>query len=286
MRSISWLLFCWCCVSVAAAKPLVISTNTIVADFVRTIAGDAIETSCLLPPGVDPHSYEPKPTDIRLVARADLIVANGLGFENWINKLVENSGFHGPVQIAATGVPPLYTAGGEIDPHAWHDLANARRYVENIRDALARLLPAEADEFSRRARAYLAELDALQTYTLNQIGALPPERRKLVTSHDAFGYFAHAYGLTIVSINGLRPDQEPSAKQLARVVDFIRDQKVPAVLFESTSNPKLLEEIGREAGVKIVRELYTDSLGPTGSSSTTFLGCFRANVDTIVGALH
>jgi zinc/manganese transport system substrate-binding protein len=284
----------------AAAKPLVVSSNTILADFVRVVGSDDVESACLLTRGGDPHTFEPKPSDMRTLGRADLLVANGLGFEPWLQKLAAPSGFHGTIVEASRGISPLrrngdtaaksFGFGGDqhdeaVDPHAWHDLRNARRYVENIRDALIRLVPAQADAFRTRAAAYLHKLDELQTYVVAQLAALPPDRRKLVTSHDALRYFGAAYGLTIVPVSGLQPDREPSAKQLAALVHFIRDQNVPAVFIEATSNPKLLNLIARDAGVTVVHELYTDSLGPVGSAGETFTGMIRANVDIIASSL-
>jgi zinc/manganese transport system substrate-binding protein len=279
-----------------SAKPLVVSTNTILDDLVRSVGGERIDERCLLPPGADPHSYEPNPQDIRLLTQADLVVVNGLGLETWLQKLVENAGLRRPALVASAGVVPLHFGKwvtpdyqldrDEIDPHAWHDLRNVRRYVENIRDALARLDPAGAGVFAKNAAAYCAQLTALDAFARRQIATLPPGQRKLVTSHDALQYLARAYGLMIVPVNGSSPDQEPSAKQLAALVTFIREQQVHAVFFESTANPKIVRLVAEEAGVKVVGSLYTDSLGPPDSPGATFLGLFRANIETIVRTLR
>jgi zinc/manganese transport system substrate-binding protein len=284
------------------ARPLVVSTTTILDDFVRTLGGDAIEARCLLTPGHDPHSFDPTPNDVRLLTRADLIVLNGLGFETWLEKLIQNSGFRGTLTTAATGITPLRANDGHdhsdhahhdhahdhgaIDPHAWHDLRHAARYVENIRDALTKLAPASASAINTRATAYLAELTALDAQFRERLTALPAARRKLVTSHDSLRYLGHAYALEIIPIAGLSPDQEPSAKQLASIVKLIRREKVSAVFIESTTNPKIPTLLAKEAGVTVINELYTDSLGAPDTPAATFLGMARANLEIITTALR
>ncbi len=282
-----------------AAQPVVFTTNTILADLTRQVGGDVVEVVCLIAPGTDPHTYEPKPSDIQRLSRASLVVVNGLGLEGWVDKVIRNSGYKGTVVVATRGIEPIMGActhgdhahhnhAHEPDPHAWQDLRNVRRFVENIRDGLLPLVektPAQADVIRARTTAYLAELDALHAETLARFAALPVASRKLVTSHDALGYFGHAYGLEIVSVAGLSPEQEPTAKQLASLVEQIRREKVRAVFFENTSNPKLLRLIAAEAGVKTVTQLYTDSLGLPGSKGETFLGMFRSNSEAIAAAL-
>jgi len=281
----------------AVEKPLVISTNTIAHDLVQQVAGDLVRAQCLLPAGSDPHAYEPKPADIRQVARADLVVINGLCFESWIAKLVANSGFKGPVVTLAEGITPLTGActadhdhahhdHGDLDPHAWQDVRNVIRYVENLRIGLVALLPDHAAALNTRAAAYTAELAALHTQVTATLAALPADRRKLVTSHDALAYLGHAYGLTIVPIAGLSTEQEPNARQLARLIRFVRAEKVPAVFIESTSNPKLARLLATEAGVSVPPSLYTDSVGPADSPAGTYIGMMRHNADTIAAALR
>jgi zinc/manganese transport system substrate-binding protein len=282
-------------------RPVVLSTTTILDDFVRTLGADAIDARCLLTPGRDPHSYDPTPADIRQLAKADLIIVNGLGFETWLEKLLQNSGFRGPVIAASTGLTPLRSEDhshhdhsahahahdhGEVDPHAWHDLTHAARYIANIRDPLIKLAPASANAIDARATTYLAELTALDAQFRERLAALPASRRKLVTSHDSLRYLGHAYGLEIIPISGLRPDREPSAKQLASIVKLIRREAVPAIFIESTTNPKIPTLLAKEAGVAVINELYTDSLGAPGTPGATFLGMARANLETITNALR
>jgi zinc/manganese transport system substrate-binding protein len=289
----------------AERKPLVVATNTILDDFVRTLGGDGIETRCLLTPGRDPHTYDPTPADVRLLARADAIVVNGLGFENGLEKLIRNSGFRGALITASEGVAPLRATAehdhahhdghpahahdhdhGTFDPHAWHDLRRAARYIETLRDALARLVPSHADVIRARALDYLGQLETLNTQFRERLTALPANRRKLVTSHDSLRYLGEAYGLTIIPIAGLRSGREPSAKKLAALVKRIRREAVPAIFVESTTNPKIPTLIAREAGVVVIDSLYTDSLGDHNTPGSTFLGAMRANLETLLRALR
>ena len=290
---LSLFLFMAC---VAGASPLVVTTNTILDDLVRQVGGDDIRARCLVEAGVDPHAYEPKPADIRLIAQADLVMVNGLGLETWIAKLIQNSGFHGTLVTASQGVTPrplsandplaAETGASGVDPHAWQDVRNVIRYVETIRAAFVKADPAQAAAYNTRAAAYTRELETLQAYATARFATIPPERRKLVTSHDALGYLALAYGFTIVPIAGLTPDQEPDARQLARIITFIRTQRVPAVFVESTGNPKIPELIADDAPVTVATSLFTDSLGQPRTSEATYVGMFRHNVDAIVAALR
>jgi zinc/manganese transport system substrate-binding protein len=295
MFALKLLLFVLSAIALSA-KPVVVSANTILSDFVRVVGGEHVEGICLLSPGMDPHGFEPKPADIRKVARAQLVVVNGLGLEGWLTKLVQNSGFTGTLVTASEGVDILHwgkvESGGsakgelaEVDPHAWHDPRQVKHYIENIRDGLAKIDPSHAANYAKNAAAYEAQLDALNQFALDKIATLAPEKRKLVTSHDALGYLGRAYGLVIMSVGGLNPDQEPSAKQLATLVKFIRQQHVRAVFIEATSNPKFVELIAREAGVNVVQQLYTDSLGVAGSAGASYLELVRSNLETIVEAL-
>ena len=299
MRLVGLLLIFLSATVLAHPKPQVVTTHTVLSDLVTVIADDRVQVTCLLPINLDPHSYEPKPADIRLLASADLVVINGLGLEPWAERVIANSGFRGSVIKAAETVSRLLPAAGgttdkgdhsypadHYDPHAWHNPKNVQHYVSVIRDALIKAVPSEAEHFRENATRYLGQLDLLDQYARAQFEMLPSDHRKLVTSHDSLRYLADAYGLTIVSVAGTRPDQEPSAGQLAELVRFIRSQQVHAVFFEATTSSKLVEIVAKEAGVSVVGQLYTDSLGPVGSPGATYLGMFRANVDTLVQALR
>lgn len=297
MRSVCLLVLWSCSAALSPAKPQVVTTHTVLADLVSVVAGERAEVKCLLPVTLDPHSYEPKPADIRLLSRADLVVINGFGLEPWAEKVIANSGFHGALIKAAEGAPHLLKSDpsseteemshpqGHYDPHAWHDPENVKHYVAAIRDALSKISPENAAEFQANTASYSEKLDALNREAQAQFATIPPDQRKLVTSHDSLRYLAAAYGLSIRAVAGSRPDQEPSARQLAQLIASIRREHVRAVFFEATTNPKLAELVAREGNVRVVEQLYTDSLGAPGSLGATYLEMFRANVETIVRAL-
>ena len=297
MRLLCVLTSLFFSIPLVAGKLQVVTTHTVLTDLVSVIAADRVQVNCLLPINLDPHSYEPKPADIRLLSQADLVIVNGLGLELWAEKVIANSGFRGRMIKAAETIPhPLPATGHEhagtppypddhFDPHAWHNPKNVEHYVLVIRDALSKAVPEEAEYFRANALRYLGELQAADHYARAQFDTLPPNHRKLVTSHDSLQYLANTYGLTIVPVAGTRPDQEPSARQLAELIKFIRKQNVRAVFFEATTRSKLVELVAKEAGVSVVGELYTDSLGPAGLPGATYLGMLRSNVDTLVSAL-
>lgn len=285
----------------AAEPPLltVVTTTTILDDLVRAVGGERVRTQCLVQPGVDLHTFQPRPAEVRRLAGANLVVVNGLGLEGWIDRLVANSGYRGPIVVASAGVETIgcdhahdhdhghhHHDHGELDPHAWHDPAAVRRYVVNIRDGLTAADPAGADHYHARAAAYLAELAALETWARETLAAVPPERRKLVTSHDSLAYFARAFDFHVVPVAGVSTLSEPDARRLAQLVDRLRTQRVPAVFFETVSNPKLVRQLAADAGVELAAELYTDSLGAPGSGAETYLGMMRTNVLRIAEALR
>jgi len=297
LRPLAFFCVFWALVVCADAKSKqVVAAQPLLADFVQAIAQDDVALTCLLSANADPHSYEPTPADLRRLVQADLVVVNGLGLEPWVDQLVHNSGFHGQIAVASQGCPvrlrwqnlssTIDANHAEWDPHAWHDPANARHYVVVIRDALKQLDPAAASRFETRSEAYLQKIDELDRFARAELSTIPPDQRKLVTSHDSLHYLGHAYGLEIVPIAGSRPDQEPSAKELAQLITLIKSENVRAIFFEPTSSPALARLVAEEAHVNVVRELCTDGLGAPGSVNATYLGMFRANIETIATALR
>jgi len=283
-----------CCMLVASASAAtaaepprrvrVVASFSILADLARNVGGEAVEVSALVGPNADAHVFQPRPADARRLAEADLVLTNGLGFEGWMDRLVRASGYRGPVVVASQGITPL-RAGRGFDPHAWQDLANTRRYVANLRDALVRLQPAQAGLFEANAAAYLERLAALDAEVRRALAAVPPERRRAITSHEAFGYFAAAYGLTFLSAQGSNTDAEASAADVARLIDQIRQQRATAVFVENISDPRLVERIVREAGATVGGRLYSDALSAPGTEADTYLKMFAHNSNTIAGAL-
>lgn len=297
------LLACVCfwVVPTLSAQPLpVVASFSILADMVREVGGSHVEVTSLVGPNTDAHVFDPTPADARRIASARLVFVNGLGFEGWLDRLVKASGYRGPIVIASKGVKtPLQLkdahdhAGaakghghqhshGAPDPHAWQNLANAERYVETIRIALAAVLPAHSVELEQRATDYVKRIRALDHATKAQIAAVAVERRRVITSHDAFGYFAAAYGITFYPLQGLATGSEPSAAEVVRVIDLIKKNKVSAIFTENISDPRVLERIAKDSGTKVGGRLYADALTEPGTSADSYLKMFQHNVTTIV----
>ena len=269
----------------AADKLRVVTTFTILGDIVRNVGRDDVALTTLVGPDADAHVYEPTPADARKLAGADLVVVNGLGFEGWIDRLVKVSGYQGPVVVASEGVTVLTAAGNQPDPHAWQDLANGRVDVANIARALAAADPAHADDYRRRAEAYDRALAALDRDIRDRLDAFPRDRRKVITSHDAFQYFGRAYGIDFLAPVGISTASEPSAGEVAALVRQMRNEDIHALFVENITDPRLVEQLAREAGAVIGGRLYSDSLsGPTGPAPT-YLDMFRHNVGEIATAV-
>lgn len=274
----------------------VVATFSILADLVRNVGGEAVEVASLVGPEADAHVFSPSPQDARVLAGARLVVVNGLGFEGWMNRLVKASGFKGTVVTASRGVKPLREEGhshdhghghshGAQDPHAWQDVANTKIYVANIRDALARIDPPRADAYRTAAAAYLARLDRLDADIRTAFAAIPRERRKVITSHDAFAYYGRAYGITFLSPQGISTEAEASAKDVAELIRQIRRENVRSVFVETITDHRLVERIAAEAGATMGGALYSDALsGPAGPAST-YLDMMRHNTGRIAASM-
>ena len=301
-----FLAIVFCLVTpVLAAQPLpVVASFSILADMVREVGGPHIEVTSLVGPNTDSHVFNPTPADAKRIASARLVFVNGLGFEGWLDRLVKASGYRGPIVIASKGVKsPLqlkddhHHAGaskghghqhshGAPDPHAWQNLANAERYVETIRIALAAALPAHSAVFEQRAADYNKRIRALDQATKAQIATVPVERRRVITSHDAFGYLAAQYGLTFLAPQGFNTDVEPSARQVAQLIRQIQREKIRAVFMENMGNPKLLAQLSQEAGVTPGASLYADALSSADKSGATYLQMMRHNVSQLVAGMQ
>lgn len=269
---------------------LAVSTISILEDFVFAVGGDRVESRTIVHIGGDPHVYEPVPSDARLVADADIVFTNGLGLERWIDKLIESAGVDRPVVTLTDGLTPLVEESGvyagDPDPHMWMDPMLAARYVEAARDALTELDPEGAEEYAANARAYIAELEELDRWIADQMATIPEPNRKLVTTHDAFRYFGERYGLTIVgTIWAISTEREPSADEIRTLVDAIRSEGVPTLFIETTINPRVMQQVARDAGVGIGEPLYGDSVGEPGSGAEAYVGMMRANTRSIVAGL-
>ena len=273
----------------------VVTSNTVLADFVRNVGGAQVRVRALAPAGTDPHTFQPTPDTIRTLSRAQVIFFNGAGLEAWWGKTIQSVGRSDvPVVELSKGLATLHTPGdgqtdgrraGEPDPHLWLDPMLAKEYVARIGDALAKADAANAAGYRERTARYAATLDDLDAWIRDQVARIPVDRRKLVTFHNAFQYFARRYGLAVTGYIVPSPGKEPSARSLAELVRRIREEKIPAVFAEADFNPKLLAVLGRDAGVKVVTNLYDGSLS-NGAPADTYLHMMRHNVSTIVNALR
>jgi manganese/iron transport system substrate-binding protein len=262
----------------------VVATTTQVADLAANVGGDRVQVTSLLKPGIDAHDYEPSPADIDAIARADLVVQNGVGLEEWLGDTIESSGFAGPVVDASQGVR-LRQVDGAADPHIWQDPDNAQRMAANIERGLAAAEPADATAFAANLAAYTKELEALDAEVERQIDGLA--NKKVVTNHDAFGYYLDRYGLELVGsvIPSFDTSAELSGRDIRDLVAKIKATGVKAIFSETSLPPRAAETIGREAGVRVVvgaDALYGDALGPPGSDGDTYLKMIRHNTATIV----
>jgi ABC-type Zn uptake system ZnuABC Zn-binding protein ZnuA len=258
---------------------------TVLADLIRQVGGDKVDVKALVPPGGEVHTYQPTPGDIKSVAQAEIVFYNGAHLEEWIDDSIRNAGKPDvPLVVLAQGLPTLSEAGGEPNPHLWLDVANAKAYVERIRDGLSKVDPPGAGHYADRTKLYLAQLDDVDAWIQAEVAKIPAPRRKLVTFHDAFPYFAKRYGFTLQGVVVASPGKEPSARQLTALARRIRQAEVPAIFAESQFNPKVMEVLAREAGVKVVTNLYNDSLSD-GPEADTYIALMKHNVTQIVNAL-
>lgn len=268
----------------------VVATFSILGDLVKNVGGDRVEVSTLVGPNGDVHVYLPTPGDARKLAAAKVVFVNGLGLEGWLTRLISASGTKASIVIASKGIKPRkmkdeHDSGDVSDPHAWQSVANAKIYVANIRDGLIALDPAGKASYDANATAYLGKLDELEKQVEAAIAKIPADRRKIITTHDAFGYFSDAYGMTFIAPEGVSTDAEPSAKELAKIITQIKMQKIPAVFMENITDPRLMEEIAHETGATIGGTLYSDALSPPDGPAGTYIDMMRHNVSEFSKAL-
>ncbi len=270
-----------------ADKINAIATTSIIGDVVKNVAGEAVHLVVLVGPDGDAHEYEPIPADSINIAKADIILENGLRLEHWLDKLYSASGSKAKRIIVSQGVSPRVFEGNphDVDPHAWQDVSNVVIYTKNIRDALVAIDPANKDKYFTNANDYIRQLQALDAWVLAQVAAIPVDQRKLVTNHDALGYFAKTYGFKMIGAvtpSATTEAADPSAKQTADLLNIIKSNGVHAIFSENMANPKLARTLAQEAGVVVGPELYTDALGPLGSEGETYLKMMRHNVKIFV----
>ena len=283
----------------AQAEPLkVVASFTIVGDLAKQVGGDDITVTTLVGPNGDAHVFQPTPSDAKALKDADMIIINGLGFEGWMGRLIEASGTKAPVVTASAGLTKPLTLKdtedshhdhhhhGSIDPHAWQSITHGRMYVKTITDALQKADPTNANNYGERAAKLDAELAALDAWVKDEIAAVPPEKRRVITTHDAFGYFADAYQVTFLAPTGFSTDDEPSAKEMKHLIQQIQSGKTRALFLESMGNPNIIKQLAAETGAVVGPALYTDALSTEGGPAATYQAMIKYNVTELVKAMQ
>jgi zinc/manganese transport system substrate-binding protein len=278
-----------------SARLKIVTTFSILGDLTRNVGGDRADVATLVGSNSDIHVYTPTAADAQSVRSARLLIVNGLGLEGWLPRLIESSGSKASVVTASNGVAPRkieadellsrHHEPGSLDPHAWQSVANAAIYVANIRDAMAAADPANADFYKANAEAYLTILKRLDHDIRDAVAQIPPDRRKVISTHAAFGYFAAAYGITFLAPQGVSTDSEPSARDIAGLITQIKTEKIPAVFLENISDPRLIRQIAAESGAAVGATLYSDSLTDADGAAPTYIELMGHNIKTIVSAL-
>jgi zinc/manganese transport system substrate-binding protein len=278
-----------------ATKLKVVTTFSILGDFARNVGGDRVDVATLVGPNGDVHVYAPTAADAEEIRNAGLVIINGLGLEGWLPRLVKSSGSKATTVVATQGIVPRKTAASEmlsrdlgagaLDPHAWQSVANAELYVANIRDAMVAADPANAPIYRANATAYVAKLEALDRDVREALARIPAGRRKVISTHDAFGYFAAAYDITFLAPEGVSTETEPSARDIAAIIRQIKKEKIPAVFPENISDPRPMGQIASETGAAIGGTLYSDSLTKENGEAPNYIEMIRHNVRTITSAL-
>ena len=270
-------------------KVPVVASFSILGDIVQEIGGERVSVSTLVGANADAHVFQPAPQDAKRVAEAKLVVTNGLGFEGWIDRLIKASGRKPLVVVASKGISAIKSKDDHghdgLDPHAWQDVGNAKRYAATIAAALAKIDPEGAADYAQREAAYQSKLDALDAEIKASIAAIPVERRKLITSHDAFGYFAKAYGMTMIAPQGVSTETEASAKDVAKIIRQIKAEKIPAMFLENVTDPRLIEQISRETDIKIGGKLYSDALSAPDGLAGSYIAMMENNIREMEKAL-
>jgi zinc/manganese transport system substrate-binding protein len=283
-----WLISLMLAVSILAARAEdrlnVVASFSILGDFVRNVGGDRVNVTTLVGPDGDVHVYAPTPADAKKIADAKRVIVNGLGLEGWLPRLVQSAGSKAVIVTATSGIAPL-KLGSDADPHAWQSVVNAKIYVANIRDALVAANPADAEIFRTNAAAYLTKLDRLDREVREAIAQIPEGRRKVISTHRAFGYFAAAYGIAFIAPLGVSTESEASARDIAAIITQVKTAKIPAIFLENISDPRLMQRIAAETGAKVGGTLYSDSLTGEKGDVPTYIDLVRHNIKTLTSAL-
>ena len=273
---------------VSAAPLKAVASITIIADMVHEVGGDLVEVQSIVGPDGDAHAYESSPQDSKNLSVASVVFVNGLGLDTWIEKITQASGFKGPIVTTTDGIKPhqMNEDGKDIlDPHAWQDLSNGQIYVKNIAEGLCKADANDCDKFRTNATAYNNKLVALDQDVRAKFASLPASARQVVTTHDAFGYFATAYDLRFLAPEGFSTESEPSADAVAKIIRQIKQDKIKALFFENMSDPRVIEAIAAETGVRPGPPLYADALSKPDEGADTYIKMFQHNTETLMKAM-
>lgn len=270
----------WAQAANAADTIQVTASFSILGDLVRAVGGERVQVNTLVGPDQDAHTFEPRPSDAKTLLGSQLLVTNGLDFEPWASKLAKSAGYKGAVVVASQGVKARPN-----DPHAWQNPALVVLYVRNIAAGLSKLDPGGKVSYQGNAEAYVKELQALDSWAEAQFASVPVAQRKVITSHDAFGYFADRYQITFLAPQGMNTDVEPSAKQVAQLITHIKREKIRAVFVENMSSPKLVAQLSQDAGAKVGASLYADALSAPDKPGATYLKMMRHNVMALTAGM-
>jgi zinc/manganese transport system substrate-binding protein len=280
------------CIAPCLGAPLpllVVASFSILHDMVAEVCGRRAAVRSLVGANGDTHNYQARPTDARAIGTASLLVSNGLGFEPWLPHLIEAAAFKGRHVVASAGIAPLMRSAGAAetpDPHCWQDVAFARRYVANIAEGLAAVDPANAEDYGARAAAFDRRLAALDAWIRASIAAVPADKRRVITDHDAFAYFGRAYGVEFLPLRGRIPESEPPARRIAELIAQLRQHKVRALFFENMGNPALIEQIARDSGAVVGAKLYSDALSEPDGPAPTYEAMMRHNVTALLAGMQ
>ncbi len=271
----------------AQKKYKVLATASIFSDMAKNIATDEIEVESIVPIGSDPHLYEPTPNDVKAVSAADLILVNGLGFEGWLKKLIDNSGTSAKIVVITNGIEAIQNLSykNTADPHAWMNVQNGLIYIKNIKNALIELDPTGKLEYEFNYGIYKQQLETLDDYVVQKISEIPEHKRVLITSHDAFQYYGRRYRITLEPVLGVSTEAEVQTADIRRIISVIRKNEIPTVFIETTVNPKLLQQIAMDNNVSIGGSLFSDSIGDLNSPAPSYYDMIKYNTDTIVEGL-
>jgi zinc/manganese transport system substrate-binding protein len=266
-------------------KPLVVTSFSILKSLTQEIAAKSVEAIAIVGPDEDAHTFSPTPQVSQIVSQADLVIINGLGFEGWIDRLIDASGYEGPITIATKNIKPLQDELGGVDPHAWGDPKNVKHYIAQITESLSQLRPSHKEFYQTRAKALSRRIDFLIEQITNDLKKIPQKKRKVITAHDAFEYFGKRFQIEFLAPLGLSTDADPSAKEIVQLIRFIQEQNIKTVFIENMTNEGLIRQLAEETGVRVDGPLYSDALSPEDGPASNYFTMIEHNWNLMLKAM-